>query len=395
MGGSGGSAVVFSDTADAVRLTLAPPTEPTMKILRECLPNIASLENPIDYAAGFPRTGDEEKLQRTLDAVLADPNIHQLGLLYATVIGDTLTLATNMLAQAAARSTKPVLAFSVMPPEIAGAGRSILNDAGIPVLPSPARVARAMGMLADYAEALARRDSTDEIPAPPDLPTLKLPDGAVALDEHESKALVSLFGIPVTRDVMLPPDRIADGVVGLRFPVAVKVVSRDIAHKTDIGAVRLGIIDASALGAAAAEVIANTRHARPNARISGVLACEMVPGGIETIVGVVNDPAFGPVVALGLGGVLAETLRDVTFRVAPFGLDSAHAMIDELRSRELFAGVRGQSARDVEALAQALTRLSTMAWILRSRLAEIDINPLLVLARGQGVVAADALIVLR
>lgn len=395
MGGSGGSAVVFSDTADAVGLTLAPPAEATMKVLRECLPDIASLENPIDYAAGFPRPGDELKLQRTLEAVLADPNIHQLGLLYATVIGDTLTLASKMLAQAAANSTKPVLAFSVMPAEIAGEGRSILDGARIPVLPSPARVARAMGMLADYAQALERREPTDEIPAPPDLPTLRLPDGAVSLDERESKALVSLFGVPVTRDVLLPPDRLTGAVVGLHFPVAAKVLSRDIAHKTEIGGVRLGIVDASALSAAAAEVIANARQGRPDARISGVLACEMVSGGIETIVGVVNDPAFGPVVALGLGGVFAETLHDVSFRVAPFGLESALAMIDELRSRELFSGVRGRSASDVDALAQALARVSMMAWMLRERVAEIDINPLLVLAQGQGVIAADALIVLR
>src|SRR5690606_38559267 len=102
-------------------------------------------------------------------------------------------------------------------------------------------------------------------------------------------------------------------VVGLHFPLAVKVVSSDIAHKTDIGAVRLGVRDPEELAAAAAEVLANARKARPEARIGAVLASEMIDDGLETIVGVVNDPAFGPVVALGLGGVYAETLRDVTF----------------------------------------------------------------------------------
>jgi acetate---CoA ligase (ADP-forming) len=395
MGGSGGSAVVFCDSADEVGLTLAEPSAETMAVLRDNLPNVASLVNPIDYAAGYPRPGDEPKLLRALEAVLADPNIHQLGLLYATVLGDTLELSAEMLAQAAASCDKPVLAFSVIPHALAPAGHEVLKRASIPALPSPARVARAMGMLADYSAALESREHTDEMLAIPDLPSYELPPGAITLDERESKSLVGLFGIPVTRDVLLEPARVADPVVGLRFPLAVKVVSRDIAHKSDIGAVRLGIRDGAELAVAAAAVLANARSARPDARISGVAACEMVEDALEVIVGVVNDAAFGPVVALGLGGVLAETLRDVTFRVAPFGLDTARQMIGELRAAAVFAGVRGKPARDVEALAQALVRVSAMAWILRTRIAEIDINPLLVRTRGDGVVAADALIVLR
>jgi acyl-CoA synthetase (NDP forming) len=395
MGGSGGSAVVFSDTADEVGITLAPPAESTMQVLRENLPSIASLENPIDYAAGFPRADDGPKFKRALDAVLADPNIHQLGMLYATVIGATLKLATDVLVEAAAHSDKPVIAFSVMPSEMAGEGRVSLDRAAIPVLPSPARVARAMGMLADYAEARTRQDRPAEIAVLPEPPALDLPVGAQCLDEHASKRVVAVFGIPVTRDVLIAPERIGNGVEGLRFPVAVKIVSPDIAHKTDIGGVRLGIADSDALAAAAAEVLANVRKARPAAHISGVLACEMVTGGIETIVGVVNDPAFGPVVAFGMGGVFAETIRDVTFRIAPFDIDSARAMVAELRSHALFSGVRGQPARDIDALAQTLARVSTMAWALRERVAEIDINPLLLMPRGQGVIAADALVVLR
>ena len=395
MGGSGGSAVVFADTADEVGLTLAQPSESTMAVLRENLPNVASLVNPIDYAAGYPRPGDEPRLARALDAVLADPNIDQLGLLYATVLGSTLELGASVLAQAAAKSDKPVLAFSVMPRELAGVGQDILKEAGIAVLPSPARVARAMGMLADYAAAAASREHTDEMLAIPELPTYDLPAGAVTLDEHESKSLAALFGIPVTRDVLLEPQRLSAPVVGLRFPLAVKVVSPDIAHKTDIDAVRLGVRDPAELAHAAAAVLANARRASPQARIRGVLAAEMVDDALEAIVGVVNDAAFGPVVALGLGGVFAESLRDVTFRVAPFGLDTARRMIGELRAASMFEGVRGKPARDVEAFAQALVRVSSMAWVLRDRVAEIDINPLLVRARGAGVVAADALIVLR
>jgi acetyltransferase len=395
MGGSGGSAVVFCDTADEVGLTLAPPSPTTMQALRENLPNVASLENPIDYAAGYPRPGDEPRLRRALDAVLADPGIDQLGMLYATVLGSTLELGARVLGEAVAAADKPVLAFSVMPHALAPAGHDLLAAAGVPVLPSPARVARAMGMLATYAEALAGRDRTDEMPVLAEVPSHDLPPGAVTLAEHEAKRLAALFGIPVTRDVLLEPGRLTEPVVGLRFPLAVKIASRDIAHKTDIGAVRLDIRDSTGLAHAAAEVLAHARSARPEAHIAGVLVSEMVEDALEVIVGVVNDAAFGPVVALGLGGVLAESLRDVTYRVAPFGLDTARAMIGELRGARLFEGVRGKPARDVEALAQTLARVSALAWVLRDRVAEIDLNPVMVRSRGEGVVAADALVVLR
>jgi len=395
MGGSGGSAVVFADTADEVRLTLAQPSAETMAVLRANLPSVASLENPIDYAAGFPRPGDEPKLQATLAAVLADDNIHQLGLLYATVLGNTLKMSAAVLAEVAAKSDKPVLAFSVQPHEIAPAGHDILKAANIPTLPSPARVARAMGMLADYAEAQVRGRREEMPPPAPSLAEIDLPAGAVTLDERESKQLIAHFGVPVTRDMLIAVERIAEPVQDAAFPVVAKVLSRDIAHKSDIGAVKLGVRDANELAIVAADLIAKARSARPTAKIGGVLACEMVYDALETIVGVVNDPVFGPVVALGIGGIFAEAVRDVTFRLAPFGVDTAGQMIDELRGRKLFEAMRGKPARDTEALAATLSRVSVMAWTLRERIAEADINPLLVRSIGDGVVAADALVVLR
>lgn len=395
MGGSGGSAVVFSDTADEVGLTLAAPTDATMTILRDNLPQVASLENPIDYAAGFPRPGDEQRFLRAVDATLADPNIHQFALLFATVLDPTLKLGATVLAEAAAKTTKPVLAFSVQPFDIAPQGHGILKAAGIPVLPSPARVARAMGMLADYAEALARRDRDEGPSVPGPAAPLSLPEQRGTLDEHDSKRIVAHYGIPVTRDILFTPDEIETCDPDVRYPLAVKVVARDIAHKSDIGGVRLGVRDRDELRRAAREVLANARRAHPAADIRGVLACEMVSGALEVIVGIVNDAVFGPVVVLGMGGVHAEVLRDVTFRVAPFGRDTAREMIGELRMRELFAGVRGAPPRDVEALADVLARASSLAWNERARIVEVDINPLLVRPAGEGVVAADALVVLR
>jgi hypothetical protein len=185
----------------------------------------------------------------------------------------------------------------------------------------------------------------------------------------------------------------SSGAQGLDGPFAVKIVSRDIAHKTEAGGVRLGVAHAD-LDEAASTVIANARKAVPSARIDGVLISDMARG-LEVLIGVVNDPSFGPAVALGLGGVLAEVMRDVTHRIAPFDIDTARDMIAELRGARLFDGYRGRPAADKEALAQTLVAVSQMAAALAPRLKEMDINPVFVAPPGQGVAAADALIVLK
>jgi acyl-CoA synthetase (NDP forming) len=137
------------------------------------------------------------------------------------------------------------------------------------------------------------------------------------------------------------------------------------------------------------------RARAPQAKVAGLLVSPMVRDGLETIVGIVNDAVFGPVVAFGMGGIHAEVLKDMTYRLAPFGVETAREMVCELRASALFYGVRGEPPRDVEALAQALASVSRMAWTQRERLAELDVNPLLVLPQGRGVVAVDALAVLR
>jgi acetyltransferase len=393
MGGSGGSAVAFSDAADEVGLKLIPLSEKTMTVLRENLPNVASLENPVDYAAGFISDKNAPKFLRALDAILADPEVHQVGMLLATSTGRTMYNGVDGVAQALKKSDKPVMFFCSIPYEAGPEGFDLIEANNIPMQPSPRRVAYAMGRLADYTDTLNQRERICHPPVvkPRALPSL--PAGAVTLNEHESKNVLRAFGVAVTRDALVAPG--AAVLAGVTFPVAVKVASRDIAHKSDIGGVRLNVQDAAQLQTAIAAVLANAQHAAPQASIAGVLVSEMITDGLETIVGVVNDPCFGPVVAFGLGGILAETIRDVTYRVAPFDKVEAQAMVRDIRGAKLFDGVRGQPARDVNALADLLVAVSEMAWLLRERVAEMDINPVLVRPVGKGVAAADALIVLR
>jgi len=393
MTNTGGCAVAFSDTADEVNLNLTPLDPRTTAVLKSSLPPLSSLANPIDYTAGRPRPDDGPAFLRAFSAVLADPNVDQLGMIFGTVVGAPFEMGARLLAEASANSDKPVFVFSSIPREISSAGWDVLEKAGIPILPTPMRMAKVMSMLGSYAQALHRPGAVAcGVPDPISLPAL--PAGAVTLDEHESKQLIAAAGICVTRDHVLAHgfDQVPADIA---FPVAVKILSRDISHKTDIGGVRLNVRNADQLRNAAAEIMSNARRWSPEARLDGLLVSEMAGRGVEMIVGVVNDPIFGPVVALGLGGVLAQALKDVTYRIAPFGLEDAHGMIRELRSSAVLDGMRGHPASDVDALAQTLVNVSRLAWRLKGRLAEMDINPLLVRPVGGGIVALDALVMLR
>lgn len=394
IGGSGGSSVVFSDTADDEGLELPPLADHTMAVVQASLPSIGSIRNPIDYTSGNPRRETQTEYARAFEAVLNDPGIDQLGVMFASAYTTQLHVGAEILRDCVQTCEKPVIAFSVMPEEIAPDAMRILGEARIPLLRSPRRVARAMGMLAGYAEALRTRGRQAQALSFEPIDLAGIPAGEVTLNECYAKAILASAGVAVTRDVVLPRSGAIDAA-GLEFPVVAKILSRDIAHKSDVGGVRVGIPDAAALAIAAKEIIANVKRARPDARIDGVLACEMVSDGVEMLVGVVNDPLFGPVVALGLGGVLTEVLKDVTHRLAPFGFDDARDMIAALKGRAILDGARGKPPSDVDALAHALVRISRLAWQLRDRLVEMDVNPVIVRPAGKGAIAVDALMVLR
>jgi acyl-CoA synthetase (NDP forming) len=177
------------------------------------------------------------------------------------------------------------------------------------------------------------------------------------------------------------------------FPVVMKLVSTDIPHKSEIGGVLLNVADYTAAWDGYETLIERAKTAQPNAQIDGVVVAPMILGGVETILGVKVDPAFGPVVLFGLGGIFVEILGDVSQRLAPFGVDEAHEMIREVKGFALLDGARGAEPADVDALAAALSRLSVFAHENAERIESIDINPFLVLPKGQGGFAVDAVII--
>ena len=388
---SGGSGIVFADRAVKDGLALPSFSRRSVETLKAIIPSFGAADNPADTTAGV--FNDPSLFTRALDIILEDPAIDQLSILLASAGGEPARKAAEAIATAAAKTDKPVHVAWSGRREKSEAAWQLFHDGNIPHIASPVRLAHAAAVLARYAED--RRRLLPRVSPPAVLPSgLKLPTGAVTLSEIESKAILAKFGVPATREVIVPTGGdFAKATAGLKAPFAVKIVSRDIAHKTEAGGVKLKVAAAD-LPTVAAEIVANAKRYKAGAKIDGVLVSEMA-SGVEALIGVVNDEGFGPTVALGLGGVLTEVLQDVTFRIAPFDIETARDMIAELRGAKLFDGYRGSPPADKDALAEMLVAVSRMAAALGPRLKEMDINPVFVRANGEGCVAADALIVLK
>lgn len=390
---SGGSGIVFADRAIANDLNLPSFSETTLAALREIIPAFGSIQNPADVTAGI--FNDMTLLTRTIEIVLQDASVDQLCVLLASIPGAPAARAAEAIVAAAKTTTKPI--------SVGWSGRraksveayALLEAAQIAVIPTPVRLAEAASRLAKFAIDRQRLLPRVAPAVPPLPPGLGLPLQAGALSELDSKAVLARFGIASAREVLVATGADIDAATaGLNPPFAVKVHASAISHKSDVGGVKLGVGAGPALAKAAAAVVANARAAVPEAQIDGVLVAEMA-SGLELLVGVINDPVFGPVVAFGLGGVMTEILGDVTYRIAPFDLETANDMIAELKGARLFDGYRGSPMTDKLALARLLVEVSRMAMALQERIGEIDINPVFVGSIGNGVIAADALIVLR
>jgi acyl-CoA synthetase (NDP forming) len=238
--------------------------------------------------------------------------------------------------------------------------------------------------------ALPARDGadleTERAPAPP--------GSSGATPGHaDGVALLRAFGIPVVETLpAATEDAAVRAAATVGYPVVLKVDSADIAHKSDVGGVRLGCPDAAAVRRAFADMRAEVRRRVPAARVNGVVVQPMIAGGIEMIVGVKTDAVVGPAVVCGFGGVLVEVMRDVAVRVPPFDAAEARAMLAELRGAALLQGVRGRPAADVDALVDVLLKVGALALAHRERLRALDLNPLVVREAGAGAVAVDWLI---
>jgi acetyltransferase len=216
------------------------------------------------------------------------------------------------------------------------------------------------------------------------------------LTETEAKALLARYGVPRPQEVLATSvDEAAQAAARIGGPVALKVQSADITHKTDAGGIALGIVGETAVREAHERVLGSAKRAYPDAVIRGVLVQAMAPPGREIILGITRDAVFGPVLMVGIGGIHVEVLRDIAFAPVPIGTEQALALLDQLKGAALLGAVRGAPPADRAALAELIATLSRFAADHAELIDEIDLNPVIVHPQGQGLTVVDALIVKR
>lgn len=374
------------DFCDRIGLAIPTLRPETLGALRAALPAFASLDNPVDVTAQVLR--DVSIWTKSAAALLADPGV---GSLCVPIVPGSPKLAMDKveaLLPAILASGKPAVIAALgdefpIPPEFIAAFR----DRGIPVLRSPERALRALAHATSYGQALVARGANA---APEPMPALP---GAGVLPEHVGKPYIAALDIPVPQGALAHKVAEAKEIAArIGYPVALKAQAGALAHKSDAGGVALALADEAALEAAWRTMETAIAAARPGLTLDGILVEAMAAPGLEMVVGARRDPNWGPVVLVGLGGIWIEALEDVRLMPADLPHERVVEEIRRLKGARLLDGMRGAGPADIEALAGVAQRVGAL---MRGRpeIVEIDINPVMVYPRGQGVLALDALIV--
>jgi acetyltransferase len=391
---SGGPGIMAADAIERHNLHLASFSKETQDGLRSFLPNIASIYNPVDII-GDARA---ERYQKSLELIVNDPNVDGvLVILTPTAVIDVKETA-EIIASLSSNSSKPILT-SFMGKISVEQGIKVLQNKKVPNYNYPESAVKVFRIMSDYHNWLnapplsyqtfkTRKKKVQAILAR----TKK--KSSLKLGELEAREVISSYGFKIPKSILALTSKeamVAAEEIG--YPLVMKIVSPDILHKTDVGGVRVGIENAHQVEEAFLEITSKSKQYVPRATILGVSIQEMIKGGKEVILGVTKDPQFGPLIMFGLGGIYVEVLKDVSFRIAPLSVKDADEMIREIHSFPLLRGVRGERPTDLNALRENLLRLSQLV-IDFPDIIELDINPLIVKADGEGAIAADARITL-
>jgi acetate---CoA ligase (ADP-forming) len=382
---SGGVGVLMADAAEDYGLNVAPMPEAAQASLTDLIP-FAAPRNPVDVTAQI--LNELDMLPQFFSALIVEGKYDTV-LAYFTSGASTKTSAAKFLAaiqQMRREHPEQFIVLSVLADE-----DEVISyeELGFPVFPDASRAVAAIAAVIRFVEAYDRLANREQLTLPP---AKGLPEGP--LSETGAKAILQQAGVPVLTETLATSAQEAASAAGDK-PAAMKIVSPDVLHKTEIGGVMLNVTGDDDVVAAYTTLEGRLRTHHPVAQFDGILVSPMIEGGVEIIMGTSQDPVFGPVVMVGLGGVLVEILKDVSFRKAPFDVAEAHLMINELRGAAILDGVRGAPPSDRDALAKTLSQLSLFAAAEKDSIESIDINPFVVFEDGKGAVALDALIVAR
>jgi acyl-CoA synthetase (NDP forming) len=383
---TGGAASLVADAAGLAGFETPAPDLATAERLKALkIPDAVLDRNPIDVTLAGVRS---EYFRNVLDSVLASPAYDAVAVILGSSSITEPEIVGAPLRDCFARTDKPIVAFAS--PHASQAVRH-LNLSGIPTFAAPEACAAALSAMWRLHDKSARQTAAPAVPTAVggDITRMLRPG---PLNEYESKGLFAKFGVPITREVCVTtPDEAAPAALNFGGNVVIKILSREVLHKSDIGGVAVNVPprDAAATCRQMAEAFSTATSRRPE----GFLVQELVSGGIELILGFKDDQQLGPSVLLGMGGIAAELYKDTAVRLAPLSRQDAEEMIDELKSAPLLRGFRGRPFADVDALVNAMLAFSNMVASIGESLLEAEINPLFVLPKGSGVKAADGVVV--
>ncbi|MDR0274327.1 MAG: acetate--CoA ligase family protein [Burkholderiaceae bacterium] len=383
---SGGTAALAADIAGAANLPLATFAPQTTAALKQLLPAFANIVNPLDTTVDIIR--DPALVIRCLRIVCEDPNIGAVMFPIPMDYADITATMADAICEVAAAQSKPIV--PVWMTRRMGTGFQSMEHAGLLPFLSLADCVTALRRLWPASSAVPATIAPHKRATPPSTHTPEV------LSETQAKHLLRAANIAVPEGgIAHDPDAAARLARAVGYPVAMKIVSAQIPHKTEAGGVRLNLTDEKAVRLAYQDILDTVTRRQPDARIDGVLVEKMLPeGGREILIGVHRDAAFGLILTVGLGGVFVEILKDVAHRALPLQKQDAHAMLRELKGFAMLESVRGRPSADLTALEDMLLRVSDFAEAHAPRLRELDINPVWVGNEDQGAIALDALIVL-
>jgi acetate---CoA ligase (ADP-forming) len=385
---SGGGGAWMADALSAYGLRLPVLSASLQERLRPFMPSYGASANPVDVTAQGANTGNAA--MSAVECLAASDEIDLVVLVTSLTSETRVSLDPARLRAVTEHHAKPVTVWSYTIPS--AFGRAQAAECGLFLHTDLQSCGRAMGRLAAYAGSLLHplpspTITTRRVELPATLPRV--------LTEHRVKTLLAAYDLPPPAEQLAATDVEAAAIATrLGFPVALKIQSPDIPHKTEVGGVRLGLRDASAVAVAHRQILQAVERSKPDAVIEGMLVQKMAPRGQELIIGMVNNATFGPVVMVGLGGTMVELLGDVVHRPAPIDTAEARRMLDALRAAPLLHGFRGTPAPDLAPLAILIARVSDIALLHRDRIREMEFNPVVLHADGSGVTIADALITL-
>src|SRR5882672_56628 len=382
---SGGGGIWGADTVSMQGLQVPELSKPIQAEISALLPSYGATGNPIDVTAQGVHSGG---LQKSIDLLDVSDEVDAI-LVVLSLSSDTrMPFKRAELKPVIAAQNKPVVFYSyTLPSHFA---RSELAKSGTVVLSGLTHVGVAMRRMVERAKF---RLAPPADPAASPLRDISAHLKSATLSEFDSKSLLRDAGIALPDEVLVTEKTALDAAIARAvLPLVMKIQSRDIPHKSEVGGVRVNITTKGEAFAAYQSLLDSAGRHRPNAVIQGVLVSPMAKKGVEIIVGTLLDATFGPMIMVGLGGITTELFRDVVYRPAPVSAIEASAMLAELKAAPLLNGFRGAAKADITALSQLISQVSVLAAAACDKISEIELNPVLVHPAGQGVTIVDALV---